>query len=95
VGVSKRCCPSCAHLLGLLDRFIYTHSHNTITPCSLPESLSLLTIVRMVTKFGDQLIDDLLDLKAHTEMLASIEPSIGSGKVSVGSELVMQRLGSA
>ena len=86
VGVSKRCCPLCAYLLMLLGRFAYTHSHNTITPCSLPESLPLDVIVGMVSKFGGQLIEDLLDLKAHTEILTSIEPSIGSGKLSVGSE---------
>ena len=35
----------------------------------------------MVSKFGGQLIEDLLDLKARTEILTSI-----SGKLSVGSE---------
>jgi len=40
----------------------------------------------MVSNFGNQLIEDLLDLKARTEILTSIEPSIGSGKLSVGSE---------
>jgi hypothetical protein len=86
VGVSKRCCPSCAYLLRSLGEFTYTHSHTTISACSLPESLPLAIITGMVAKFGSQLIRDLRDLKARTEMLTSIDPSIGSGKVSIGSE---------
>jgi hypothetical protein len=86
--VSKRCCPSCAYLLWLLRRFTYTHSHNTVTACALPELLPLDIIDGMVGEFGHQLVTDLCRLKARTEMLTSIDPSIGSGKVSVGSSVM-------
>jgi hypothetical protein len=44
-------------------------------------SLLFIIIVSMVQKFGSQLIRELRNLKERTEMLTSLDPSIGSPRV--------------
>ena len=93
VGVSKKCCPVCAHLLGLFgEPFAFTDSHNTISACSLPEWLDDDIIAKMITDFGSLLIERLHDLKKRTEMLESVDPSIVSEALSVGSDYAHENM---
>ena len=46
----------------------------------------------MVTEFGSLLIEDLHDLKKRTEMLESVDPSIGSGTLSVGTDYTHENM---
>ena len=67
IGVSKRCCPVCAYLLSLL-LFVFTGAHHTIWSCGLPEWIPPQIIASMISKFGGQLKDELINLKQHTEV---------------------------
>lgn len=46
----------------------------------------------MITEFGFLLIEELHDLKKRTEMLKSVDPSIGSGMLSVGSDYAHENM---
>jgi len=68
VGVSKRCFPVCARVLGLLkpnkfDKFFTTGIHTTITACTLPECLPEKIIDQLVLEFGLRLRRELVNLQ--------------------------------
>ncbi len=46
----------------------------------------------MIAEFGQLLIEDLHDLKKCTEMLESVDPSISSGTLSVGSDYAHENM---
>lgn len=70
IGVSKRCCPVCAHLLNLLstshhdpdrrEHFIIKGTHNSITGCSMPTWLPADILKNMNDRFALELRDELL-----------------------------------
>ena len=72
IGVSKRCCPVCAHLLTILKTregmpYIITGKHSKVTACSLPRSLSKDFIDNMISEFGMQLRKELVLLMQGAE----------------------------
>jgi hypothetical protein len=65
IGVSKRCCPVCTRLLGLLfpnDRMDICGTHRTVYPCSLPPWLPQDIVEKMVSIYEDELRTILHDL---------------------------------
>lgn len=98
MGVSKRCCPVCAHLLRLLStcngkRFVTTGEHSTITPCSLPEWLPAHIIKEMVVEFGSRLRRELVELLQRTEVLRRRTCSTDTRRISldsIGSDLQLE-----
>ena len=65
--------------------FIFTNTHNIITSCSLPSTLSLDVIKAAVAQFGGQLREELGQLMMRTDMLDSCDESINSQDFSVDS----------
>jgi hypothetical protein len=64
MGVSKRCCPVCAFLLKLLNKyykttFVVSDQHANITACALPEWLPGDIIHSMVVEFSRRLRAEL------------------------------------
>jgi len=87
IGVSKRCCPVCAYLLSLL-LFVFTGAHHTIWSCGLPEWIPPQIIASMISKFGGQLKDELINLKQRTEvLLLPSDHSTGSGGLSMSNSV--------
>src|ERR1700722_9317007 len=68
LGISKRCCPVCSHLLyalqGSLPGAVFNTpgSHKTVYPCTLPPWLPAPIIVQIVLAFWEQLRKVLLDV---------------------------------
>src|ERR1700722_17046740 len=68
LGISKRCCPVCSHLLYVLQQalpgkvFNTPGSHKTVYPCALPPWLPLPIIARITSAFWEQLKRVLLDV---------------------------------
>lgn len=90
VGISKRCCPVCEHLLcdiplpaiNKMEPFIIKGSHTTITPCALPASLPLPALENMVTFFGTQLRRVLGDLAISNAVVRARSLSTGTQRFS-------------
>ena len=87
IGVSKRCCPSCAHLLYLLrnesssppEPFAFRAVHQKVSGCTLPMWLSSRIVMRMNKKFGGQLRAELINLMDVSEGYRKRCSSTGSG----------------
>ena len=58
--------------------FIFTNTHNTIRPCSLPPNLPLRVIEAAIAKFGGQLREELGQLMKRTDMLLNCDESINT-----------------
>lgn len=65
--------------------FIFTNTHNTISSCSLPSTLSLDVIKAAVAHFGGQLREELGQLMKRSSMLESYDESINSKDFSADS----------
>jgi hypothetical protein len=65
--------------------FIFTNTHSTISPCSLPPTLSLKVINAAVAQFGAQLREELGQLMQRTDVVQSCDDSINSQDLSVES----------
>jgi hypothetical protein len=88
VGVTKFCCPICGFVLKNLklgSQFMFSNSHNIISPCSLPPTLPLDVIKAAVAQFGGQLREELAQLMMRTDMLESCDDSINSKDLSTES----------
>src|ERR1700722_8529479 len=72
LGISKRCCPVCSHLLHVLQQalpgkvFNTPGSHKTIYPCALPPWLPLSIVSKVVSAFWEQLKQVLLEVVRDT-----------------------------
>ncbi|KAM6499275.1 hypothetical protein JOM56_004783 [Amanita muscaria] len=90
LGVSKRCCPVCAHVLAILKSkderpFIFKGHHSTVTACTLPEWLPKEVINKVVSEFGGRLRRELVKLKQRTEIVRARTHSVDSRRLSVDS----------
>ncbi|KAF8237201.1 hypothetical protein L208DRAFT_557306, partial [Tricholoma matsutake] len=89
LGVSKRCCPVCSHLLSValpphiadLIPFVIKGSHTTITPCSLPDCLPRPILKDMVEVFGEQ-------LRVVLDNLASTNAAVRRRSLSTGTQRI-------
>ena len=72
-------------LKNVVPPFIFTNTHNTISSCSLPPTLSLDVIKAAVAQFGGQLREELGQLMKRTDVLDSCDESINSKDFSVES----------
>ena len=88
IGVSKRCCPVCHHLLPLLahgrdddppNDFLVEKIHRTVTPTTLPIWLSKHVVEDMNKKFGAQLRAEMVKLMNASEGYRKRNSSTGSG----------------
>jgi hypothetical protein len=83
IGVSKRCCPVCQHLLHLLGngkegQFVIKNSHQSVTACTLPLWLPADYVDSMNKHFGGQLRRELVELFCSKEGGRSRSQSTGS-----------------
>lgn len=89
MGVSKRCCPTCLHLLSLLLKdkkpFVIRGFHNTVSACTLPTWLPKEIVDSMNHAFGGKLREELVKLIHRPELLHSRTHSTGSERLSLDS----------
>ena len=86
IGVSKRCCPTCRHLLLLLAKdhrlpFIVKGSHSTVTGCTIPPWLPSEVVDRMNEIFGGQLRRELIKIYGSS-LTQTRSASTGSRRLS-------------
>ena len=83
IGVSKRCCPVCQHLLSLIgqtgEKLAVEGSHKTVSPCTLPIWLQPAIVNSMNTDFGQQLRHELVRRMQSSETWRKRKDSSGSG----------------
>lgn len=86
IGVSKRCCPTCHHLLSLLGSkqrpYLVRGAHNTISACTLPAWLPDNIVDEMNSHFGKVLrgeLEALMELDAFSQPRTK---SVSSDKLS-------------
>lgn len=83
IGVSKRCCPVCYHLLSLIagqdKNFVVQGSHKTVSPCTLPVWLPENIVDSMNIDFGQQLRHELIKRMESAETWRKRTDSTGSG----------------
>lgn len=92
IGVSKRCCPVCAHLLNLLstshhdpdrrEHFIIKGTHNSITGCSMPTWLPADILKNMNDRFALELRNELLLFMSEIPQTIRRIPSTDSDNLS-------------
>jgi hypothetical protein len=92
IGVSKCCCPTCGHLLALLQKgrpqFIVRGTHNTITACTLPTWLPEHIVDSMNDFVGGLLRQEFIRLMDRPQLLPRRAESTGSRKLSSNSACV-------
>ena len=86
IGVSKRCCPACYHLLSLLRNespkprpFIVRAVHKKVSGCTMPIWLAKRIAKDMNKKFGGLLRAELINLMDVSEGYRKRCSSSGSG----------------
>lgn len=89
VAVSKRCCPTCRHLLSLLpissqQPYLVKGYHSTVTACTLPPWLPADIVDSMNQFFGEELRKALVKLMNESP-LRSRSASTGSQRISIES----------
>lgn len=88
IGVSKRCCPVCAHLLRILKTwdkklFIVTGEHSQFTACALPPGLPDTIVEQMVLEFAGRLRKELVRLLKTNKVTHSRVRSTDSRRLSL------------
>ena len=92
IGVSKRCCPACAHLLQILETrdgkpFIVSRVHPRITSCTLPPELPKTIVKQMVMEFAGRLRKELVRLLQTNKVVSGRIRSTDSRRLSLGGGL--------